>query len=76
MGAELLSYSRAKGLFAGIDLGGISVSQNQEDTEIFYGAPQPFDAVLKGSVPVPDDAVPFVRTVAAYFVAAKAEHDE
>ena len=37
MGAELLSYSRAKGLFAGIDLGGTSVSQNQEDTQVFYG---------------------------------------
>ncbi len=74
MGAELLSYSRAKGLFAGIDLGGTSVSQNSEDTQIFYGAPHKFDEVLEGSVPVPADAVPFVRTVAAYFVAAKAAH--
>jgi lipid-binding SYLF domain-containing protein len=74
MGAELLSYSRAKGLFAGIDLGGTSVSQNSEDTQIFYGAPHPFDEVLKGDVPVPADAIPFVRTVAAYFVAAKAAH--
>jgi lipid-binding SYLF domain-containing protein len=74
MSAELLSYSRAKGLFAGIDLDGTSVSQNQEDTQIFYGAPHPFDMVLKGEVPVPADAVPFVRTVAGYFVAAKAAH--
>ncbi len=37
MSAELLSYSRNKGLFAGIDLDGTSVSQNTEDTEIFYG---------------------------------------
>lgn len=75
MGAELLSYSRAKGLFAGIDLGGTSVSQNSEDTQIFYGAPHRFDEVLEGHVPVPADAVPFVRAVAAYFVAAKAAHD-
>jgi lipid-binding SYLF domain-containing protein len=74
MGAELLAYSRAKGLFAGIDLGGTSVSQNSEDTQIFYGAPHPFDEILKGLVPVPEDAVPFVRTVAAYFMAAKAAH--
>ena len=33
MNAELLSYSRNKGLFAGIDLDGTSVSQNKEDTE-------------------------------------------
>ncbi len=39
MNAELLSYSRTKGLFAGIDLDGTSVSQNREDTELYYGAP-------------------------------------
>ena len=33
MNAELLSYSRSKGLFAGIDLDGTSVSQNSDDTE-------------------------------------------
>jgi SH3 domain-containing YSC84-like protein 1 len=71
MNAELLSYSRNKGIFAGIDLDGTSVSQNKEDTELFYGAPQEFESVLKGSVPVPDGAVSFVKTVAKYFVEAK-----
>ena len=71
MNAELLSYSRNKGLFAGIDLDGTSVSQNQDDTDTFYGAPHPFETVLKGTVPVPAGAVPFVRSVAHYFVQAK-----
>ena len=71
MNAELLSYSRVKGLFAGIDLDGTSVSQNREDTELYYGAPEQFDVVLKGRVDVPPGAVPFVRAVAQYFVAAK-----
>jgi lipid-binding SYLF domain-containing protein len=71
MSAELLSYSRVKGIFAGIDLDGTSVSQNREDTELYYGGPQDFHAVLKGSVAVPPGAVDFVRTVAQYFVAAK-----
>jgi SH3 domain-containing YSC84-like protein 1 len=74
MGAELLSYSRAKGLFAGIDLDGTSVSQNKEDTELYYGAPEGFDRILRGEVPVPQGSVPFVRTVAQYFVRAKAAH--
>lgn len=73
MSAELLSYSRAKGLFAGIDLDGTSVSQNREDTELYYGAPQNFDVVLKGNVPVPSGAVDFVRDVAQHFVAAQAD---
>jgi lipid-binding SYLF domain-containing protein len=71
MNAELLSYSRNKGLFAGIDLDGTSVSQNKEDTDIYYGAPHHFDAILKGDVGVPVGAVSFVRTVAQYFVSAK-----
>ena len=37
MNAELLSYSRNKGLFAGISLDGTSVSQNKDDTETYYG---------------------------------------
>ncbi len=71
MNAELLSYSRNKGVFAGIDLDGTGVSQNKEDTELFYGAPQHFETVLKGEVSVPPGAEDFVRTVAKYFVEAK-----
>jgi lipid-binding SYLF domain-containing protein len=71
MNAELLSYSRAKGLFAGIDLDGTSVSQNSEDTELYYGQAHTFESVLKGNVDVPAAAAPFVRDVAHYFVASK-----
>ena len=71
MSAELLTYSRSKGLFAGIDLDGTSVSQNSEDTELYFGAPHQFESILKGSVPVPDGAVPFVRGVAHYFIEAR-----
>jgi lipid-binding SYLF domain-containing protein len=71
MGAELLTYSRSKGLFAGIDLNGTSVSQNSEDTQVYYGAPHNFDVILKGNVPVPVEAAPFVHDVALHFAAAK-----
>jgi len=71
MNAELLSYSRNKGLFAGVDLDGTSVSQNYEDTEHYYGQAHSFESVLKGNVDVPQGAVPFVRTVARYFVESK-----
>jgi len=74
MNAELLSYSRNKGLFAGIDLDGTSVSQNREDTELYYGQPQQFDNVLRGNVDVPAGAVAFVRDVAQNFVRAKNRH--
>jgi lipid-binding SYLF domain-containing protein len=71
MTAELLSYSRNKGLFAGIDLDGTSVSQNFDDTEHYYGQAHSFESILKGNVEVPQSAAPFVRTVARYFVEAK-----
>ena len=73
MNAELLTYSRSKGLFAGIDLDGSVLSQNEDDTRVMYGAAIPFETILKGNKPTPDEARPFVRTVAKYFVQAKAE---
>jgi lipid-binding SYLF domain-containing protein len=74
MNAELLTYSRSKGLFAGIDLNGDTVSQNSEDTNRYYGQTYGFRTILHGDVPVPDGAVPFVKTVAKAFVDAKANH--
>ncbi|HZC43992.1 MAG TPA: lipid-binding SYLF domain-containing protein [Acidobacteriaceae bacterium] len=65
--SELLTYSRSQGLFAGIDLNGTVVSQNQEDTRTFYGHDVPFDKILKGDVATPPAARQFVRTIAQYF---------
>jgi lipid-binding SYLF domain-containing protein len=71
MRAELLTYSRSKGLFAGVDLNGTSVTQSTDDTKVFYGENHPFDDILKGNVPVPDPAKPFVRSVAKYFASVQ-----
>ena len=68
LNAELLTYSRSKGLFAGIDLTGDDVSQNVDDTTTFYnGSSATYESILKGGVAVPEQAKPFVRTVAKYF---------
>jgi SH3 domain-containing YSC84-like protein 1 len=71
LNAEFLSYSRSKGLFAGINLDGTVLSQNTDDTKALYGADIPFGTILGGKQPTPVEARPFVRTVAKYFVAAK-----
>ncbi len=66
--AELLTYSRARGIFAGVDLNGATVSQNDEDTSTFYGgSPKSYKEILSGEVPVPSAARRFVSTVAKYF---------
>jgi lipid-binding SYLF domain-containing protein len=72
MNAELLTYSRSKGLFAGIDLNGVAVSQSTDDTEAYYGQAHSFQSILRGDVAVPEGAVPFVKTVAKAFITAKA----
>jgi lipid-binding SYLF domain-containing protein len=71
LNAEFLTYSRSKGLFAGIDLDGTVLSQNSDDTRVFYGADVPFEQVLKGNQATPQEARPFVRTVAKFFVISK-----
>jgi lipid-binding SYLF domain-containing protein len=72
LNAEFLTYSRSKGLFAGINLDGTVLSQNADDTRTIYGTNVPYTDVLKGAVPTPVEARPFVRTVAKFFVISKA----
>lgn len=69
--AEFLTYSRSRGLFAGLDLTGDVLSQNADDTRSFYGSNLPFSDVLHGQTPTPPAAQPFVSTVARYFVVSK-----
>src|SRR6267378_656500 len=59
--AEVLTYSRARGLFAGISLAGSTVRPDNSANERVYGkkiAPQ--DIVFKGAVPVPASAQKFI----------------
>lgn len=71
LNAEFLTYSRSKGLFAGLDLDGTVLSANNDVMAAEYGSPIPFETVLHGATPVPENARHFVSTVARYFVAAK-----
>lgn len=66
--SELLSYSRAKGIFAGVDLNGADLSQNTDDTTLFYGGIEHERSdILRGKIPVPNAARRFVATVKRYF---------
>jgi lipid-binding SYLF domain-containing protein len=74
LNAEFLTYSRSKGLFAGLDLDGTVLEQNEDDMTAEYDHPIPFETVLHGGVAVPANARHFVSTVARYFVSAKVNH--
>ena len=65
--AEFLTYSRSKGLFAGIDLNGDEIHQNTKDTDAFYGGDISFQKILSGGVPTPPAAAHFLRTVNELF---------
>lgn len=66
MKAEVLTYSRARGIFAGIDLNGASVTQDKDETRILYGKFVPFNEILEGTVPTPESATPFLAAVQKY----------
>jgi len=72
--AEFLTYSRSRGLFAGLDLDGTVLSQNGDDTRTEYGADVPFEGVLHGMKPTPENAKHFVHTIARYFVVSSENH--
>jgi len=75
MKAEMLTYSRARGLFAGIDLSGSAVTQDKDETHLLYGKFIPFDAILTGKVRPPAGSGIFESAVRKYAGQA-AEHGE
>lgn len=66
MKAELLTYSRARGVFAGIDLSGAKISQDRDETRLLYGKMIPFATILNGKVPPPAGSEPFLAAVRKY----------
>jgi lipid-binding SYLF domain-containing protein len=66
MKAEVLTYSRARGVFAGIDLSGAKIAQDRDETHVLYGKMIPFATILSGKVSPPDGSEPFLAAVRKY----------
>lgn len=66
MKAEVLTYSRARGLFAGVDLSGAAVTQDKDETRILYGKFVPFADILNGKVQPTSSGEPFLAAVKKY----------
>jgi SH3 domain-containing YSC84-like protein 1 len=64
MRAQVLTYSRARGVFAGVSLNGAVVKQDKDSTREFYGHMVTFRAALTGEVDPPPAANPFLTTLA------------
>jgi lipid-binding SYLF domain-containing protein len=66
MRAEVLTYSRARGLFAGVSLNGAVIKQDKDSTREFYGHMVSFPASLHGEVEPPPGANAFLTTLAKW----------
>jgi len=66
MKSEVLTYSRARGVFAGIDLSGAKIAQDRDETHILYGKMIPFATILSGKVSPPNGSEPFLAAVRKY----------
>jgi lipid-binding SYLF domain-containing protein len=66
MRAEVLTYSRARGVFAGVTLNGASIKQDKDSTREFYGRMVPFRTSLTGQIPPPAGARPFLDVLSKW----------
>jgi SH3 domain-containing YSC84-like protein 1 len=66
MRAQVLSYSRARGVFAGLALNGAVIDEDRDSTEIFYGKRVPFKTSLTGEIEPPQTAYSFLGTLAKW----------
>ena len=66
MKAEILTYSRARGLFAGVDLSGSAITQDKDETRVLFGKFVPFEAILTGKVHRPAGTGSFEAAVRRY----------
>jgi len=66
LNAEILSYSRAKGIFAGVSLQGAVVKSDESANESMYGAGADRHTILDGHVPVPEDAKKLIHDISLF----------
>lgn len=66
MRAQVLTYSRSRGLFAGLELAGAVITQDKNSTRDFYGRMVPFKTALTGEIEAPKAAYPFLSTLAKW----------
>jgi len=64
--AQVLSYSRARGAFAGLELSGAAIKQDKDSTREFYGRMVPFKTALTGTIDAPVNAYPLLSTLAKW----------
>jgi len=70
--AEILSYSRSRGLFAGVVLKGATLRSHDDDNRALYGRSVRHEEILHGRVAAPAIATPLMNTLNKYSLVEKA----
>jgi lipid-binding SYLF domain-containing protein len=73
LNAEILSYSRSKGIFAGVSLDGAVMQADKSGDKAMYGDDVNRHEILDGKVAVPASARALVEELGGYAHVAKAE---
>ena len=73
LNAEILSYSRSKGIFAGVSLDGAVMQADKSGDKAMYGDDVNRHEILDGKVAVPESARELVEELGGYTHVAKAE---
>jgi lipid-binding SYLF domain-containing protein len=63
MNTEMLTYSRSKGVFAGLTLEGAVVQEDNDSTHAIYGKSTAFRNILDGKTSTPKSADAFVHAI-------------
>jgi len=72
MRAEVLTYSRARGVFAGLTVNGAVIEPDADATTAFYGHQTSFRSILQGGVAAPSGSGPYLSAVKKFSARAEA----
>ncbi len=76
MRAEVLTYSRARGVFAGLTVNGAVIEQDSGATSAFYGQDASFKDILQGRTAAPSGSEPFLAAVKRFATKSEGVQDQ
>ncbi len=73
---QILTYSRTRGVFAGVTLNGAAIHQDDDAVRDFYGRRVPVKTILTGAIACPADGTIFSETLAKHMAVADKESSD
>ncbi|HLZ42927.1 MAG TPA: lipid-binding SYLF domain-containing protein [Candidatus Sulfotelmatobacter sp.] len=74
LNADVVSYSRSRGVFAGTNITGSSITEDESEARAMYGSALPLSDILNGKAQPPSGSDSFLKTVENYAGETKAKN--